>query len=91
MLDRIQKNFLSTRARQTSVWILFLLPAVLVYIVFMAGPLFDSLRLSLYTGQGYTPTQFVGCKTTLTFSPTHCGANAFWERSGIPGSSLLST
>ncbi|HPH97404.1 MAG TPA: sugar ABC transporter permease [Anaerolineaceae bacterium] len=41
-------------------WVLFLLPALLVYIVFMAGPLFDSLRLSLYTGEGYTPTQFVG-------------------------------
>ncbi len=39
MLDRIQKNFLSTRTRQTGAWILFLLPAVLVYIVFMAGPL----------------------------------------------------
>lgn len=65
MLDRIQKNFLSTRARQTSVWILFLLPAVLVYIVFMAGPLFDSLRLSLYTGQGYTPTQFVGLQNYI--------------------------
>jgi raffinose/stachyose/melibiose transport system permease protein len=26
----------------------------------MAAPLFDSLRLSLYTGQGYTPTKFVG-------------------------------
>lgn len=65
MLDRIQKNFLSTSARQTSVWILFLLPAVLVYIVFMAGPLFDSLRLSLYTGQGYTPTQFVGLQNYI--------------------------
>src|SRR5687768_5018371 len=41
-------------------WFLFLLPALLVYIVFMAAPLFDSLRLSLYTGDGYTPTTFVG-------------------------------
>ncbi len=65
MLDRIQKNFLSTRTRQTGAWILFLLPAVLVYIVFMAGPLFDSLRLSLYTGQGYTPTRFVGLQNYI--------------------------
>jgi raffinose/stachyose/melibiose transport system permease protein len=65
MLDRIQKNFFSTSAKQTGTWILFLLPAVLVYIVFMAGPLFDSLRLSLYTGQGYTPTQFVGLQNYI--------------------------
>jgi len=65
MLDRIQKNFFSTHARQTGTWILFLLPAVLVYVVFMAGPLFDSLRLSLYTGQGYTPTQFVGLQNYI--------------------------
>jgi raffinose/stachyose/melibiose transport system permease protein len=32
----------------------------LIYLTFMAVPLFDSLRLSLYTGQGYTPTKFVG-------------------------------
>src|SRR5512138_1230071 len=65
MLNRIQKNFFSTHARQTNVWILFLLPAVLVYIIFMAGPLFDSLRLSLYTGEGYTPTQFVGLQNYI--------------------------
>jgi raffinose/stachyose/melibiose transport system permease protein len=46
--------------KQQGIWILFILPAVLVYIVFMAGPLFDSLRLSLYTGEGYNPTKFVG-------------------------------
>src|SRR5437899_3027422 len=47
-------------ARQGGTWILFLLPALAVYIIFMAAPLFDSLRLSLYTGKGYTPTTFVG-------------------------------
>ena len=41
-------------------WMLFLLPALTIYIAFMAGPLFDSLRLSLYTGEGYNPTKFVG-------------------------------
>jgi raffinose/stachyose/melibiose transport system permease protein len=45
---------------QKGQWFLFLLPALAVYIVFMAAPLLDSLRLSLYTGQGYTPTTFVG-------------------------------
>jgi raffinose/stachyose/melibiose transport system permease protein len=51
--------------RQQGTWILFLLPAILVYIVFMAGPLFDSLRLSLYTGEGYNPTKFVGLQNYI--------------------------
>lgn len=46
--------------RQEITWILFLLPALAIYITFMAGPLFDSLRLSLYQGEGYNPTRFVG-------------------------------
>lgn len=46
-------------ARRTP-WVLFTLPALLVYIVFMAFPLFNSMRLSFYTGTGLVPTQFVG-------------------------------
>ncbi len=41
-------------------WVLFLIPALLIYTVFMAFPLFNSMRLSLYTGQGLTPDRFVG-------------------------------
>ena len=41
-------------------WLLFLLPAVLVYLFFMAGPLLNSIRLSFYTGTGFTPERFVG-------------------------------
>ena len=50
----------SVHNRKKITWILFLLPAVSVYLIFMAAPLFDSLRLSLYTGEGYSPTTFVG-------------------------------
>lgn len=46
--------------RHKITWILFLLPALVIYLTFMAGPLFDSLRLSLFTGEGYNPTKFVG-------------------------------
>jgi raffinose/stachyose/melibiose transport system permease protein len=53
-------GFLNPKNRLTLTWVLFLLPALLVYLTFMAGPLFDSLRLSLYTGEGYNPTEFVG-------------------------------
>lgn len=41
-------------------WVLFLVPAVVVYTVFMAFPLFNSMRLSLYQGKGLTPETYVG-------------------------------
>lgn len=41
-------------------WVLFLVPAVVVYTVFMAFPLFNSMRLSLYQGRGLTPETYVG-------------------------------
>ncbi|MEW6403237.1 MAG: sugar ABC transporter permease [Chloroflexota bacterium] len=53
-------RILSTEARSRLTWALFLLPAIIIYVTFMAGPLFDSLRLSLYQGEGYNPTKFVG-------------------------------
>ena len=58
-MTRAQEIF-SVKNRQKITWLLFLLPAVAMYLVFMAGPLFDSLRLSLYQGKGYDPTTFVG-------------------------------
>ena len=53
-------GLLSNENRRKITWVLFLLPALIIYLTFMAGPLFDSLRLSLYTGEGYNPTKFVG-------------------------------
>lgn len=41
-------------------WILFLIPALVVYTIFMAFPLFNSMRLSLYQGEGLTPDHYVG-------------------------------
>jgi len=55
-----RKGLVRNFNRSTLTWILFLLPALFVYLTFMAGPLFDSLRLSLYTGEGYNPTKYVG-------------------------------
>lgn len=37
-----------------------MLPALILYTLFMAYPLLNSIRLSLYTGQGIIPNQFVG-------------------------------
>ncbi|MCG8570455.1 MAG: sugar ABC transporter permease [Spirochaetes bacterium] len=42
------------------VWVIYILPAFLVYFIFMAFPLFNSMRLSLYTGDGLIPDIFVG-------------------------------
>ncbi|MDD4573750.1 MAG: sugar ABC transporter permease, partial [Sphaerochaeta sp.] len=41
-------------------WFLYLIPALLFYVVFMAYPLIDSLRLSLYTGNNPQTRSFVG-------------------------------
>lgn len=42
------------------IWLLFLLPALLIYLRFMALPLFNSLGLSFFQGAGLTPERFVG-------------------------------
>lgn len=42
------------------VWLLFALPALLVYIVFMAVPVINSMRLSFFSGSGYSLNNFVG-------------------------------
>lgn len=41
-------------------WFFFTIPALVVYVWFMAFPLFNSMRLSLYTGTGLVPSKFVG-------------------------------
>lgn len=62
MLGNIFDILFHSNTWKNAKWLLFLLPALVMYIVFMAAPLFDSLRLSLYTGEGYTPTTFVGLR-----------------------------
>jgi raffinose/stachyose/melibiose transport system permease protein len=62
---RIYSSIFGVETRRAGMWLLFLLPALLVYVVFMAGPLFDSLRLSLYTGEGLTPTTYVGLQNYI--------------------------
>jgi len=45
---------------KNSGWILYLVPALLFYVLFMAWPLLDSLRLSLYTGAAGPGRSFAG-------------------------------
>jgi raffinose/stachyose/melibiose transport system permease protein len=58
--EKKKVSLFSQERRSQLTWLLFLLPALIIYLTFMAGPLFDSLRLSLYQGEGYNPTKFVG-------------------------------
>lgn len=41
-------------------WLAWILPALAVYLVFMAWPLLNSLRLSFYTGSGFHLDRFAG-------------------------------
>jgi raffinose/stachyose/melibiose transport system permease protein len=41
-------------------WLWWIAPALAVYVVFMAWPLFNSLRLSFYTGTGFQLNNFIG-------------------------------
>jgi len=65
LAKKLYGTFLSQEARRKMVWLIFLFPALAVYLVFMAAPLLDSLRLSLYTGTGLTPTKFVGLQNFI--------------------------
>jgi len=42
------------------VWLLFALPAIAVYTAFMAFPVVNSMRLSFFSGSGYSLDNFVG-------------------------------
>lgn len=52
-------------ASRRRTWFLFLMPALLIYIAFMAFPLINSMRLSFYTGEGLSPDRFVGLENYL--------------------------
>ncbi|NMB00579.1 MAG: sugar ABC transporter permease [Firmicutes bacterium] len=46
-------------------WFYFTVPALVIYLWFMAFPLFNSMRLSFYTGSGLIPSQFVGLQNYI--------------------------
>jgi raffinose/stachyose/melibiose transport system permease protein len=82
----------SAKVRKESafLWLLFALPALVVYTIFMAFPVVNSMRLSFFTGSGSTLTNFVGFDNYLRlFTDPEISArffNAFgnsWEFFGI--------
>lgn len=52
-------------------WLLYILPGLIVYLIFMALPLFQSLRLSFFTGSGFQLDTYVGIDNyrRLIFDP----------------------
>jgi raffinose/stachyose/melibiose transport system permease protein len=65
----------SIAAKNRIIWVLFLLPALVIYVLFMAIPLLSSIRLSLFTGEGIVPKTFVGLTNfeTLLKNPIWSG------------------
>jgi raffinose/stachyose/melibiose transport system permease protein len=62
--------------------LVFVLPAVLVYSVFLALPLLDSLLSSLYAGAAGGETTFVGLDNFVSLFTSDLYAPAFWRALG---------
>jgi raffinose/stachyose/melibiose transport system permease protein len=78
------------RKESGALWLLFALPALMVYLAFMAVPVVNSMRLSFFSGSGYALDNFVGFDNYIKlFSDPETSArffNAFknnWEFFGI--------
>ena len=62
-------------------WILYILPAMLVYVVFMAYPMIDSIRLSFYSGTTST-RDFVGFANYVRLFTDPVVSTRFWNAFG---------
>jgi len=62
-------------------WIWYVVPALLVYVVFMAYPLIDSVRLSLYTGTAGA-REFVGLANYTRLFTDSVVSERFWNALG---------
>jgi raffinose/stachyose/melibiose transport system permease protein len=62
MLNRVLRAMGLTgdwQASRRRAWFAFLIPALVIYTLFMAYPLINSMRLSFYTGTGLRPDKYV--------------------------------
>lgn len=62
-------------------WILYILPAMLFYVVFMAYPMIDSIRLSFYSGTTGT-REFVGFANYVRLFTDPVISTRFWNAFG---------
>lgn len=63
-------------------WFLYLFPALIVYTGFMALPLLNSLRLSFFTGSGFTLDIFVGFENYIKLFTDPNTSQRFWGAFG---------
>ncbi len=63
-------------------WIIYLIPALVIYTTFMAFPLFDSVRLSFFRSGSYVSRDFVGFDNYLRLLLDKENALRFWSAFG---------
>jgi len=63
-------------------WIWYLLPALLIYTVFMAYPLLDSIKLSFYSGTTSGNRVFVGFSNYITLFTDAEKSARYWDAFG---------
>ncbi|MDR1866754.1 MAG: sugar ABC transporter permease [Treponema sp.] len=75
MLKKIKKN-------TVMMWFPYIAPALFIYVFFMAWPLLDSLRLSLYTGSAGTGRHFVGLNNFKNLFTVENYSQRYWGAFG---------
>jgi raffinose/stachyose/melibiose transport system permease protein len=63
-------------------WLWWIVPALAVYLVFMAWPLINSLRLSFYTGTGFKLDNFIGFDNYKRLFGGGDDSTRFWNAFG---------
>jgi raffinose/stachyose/melibiose transport system permease protein len=63
-------------------WLPYILPALFFYVLFMAWPLLDSLRLSLYTGSSVSGRSFAGLRNFRELFTRTAHAERYWAAFG---------
>ena len=73
--------------RSKKIFVFFLLPALIIYVVFMLYPLLSSLGLSFFSWNGYGAKTFVGMDNYVTLFTDPAYSDRFWgalKNSGSP-------
>lgn len=78
-MNRLQKA--SSLSPKGYYWMLYVIPALLFYVVFMAYPLLDSMRISLFEGFSHNRT-FVGLSNYIELFTDAERSERFWNAFG---------
>jgi raffinose/stachyose/melibiose transport system permease protein len=74
-----QRNSITPKGRY---WILYLLPALFFYVIFMAWPLLDSLRLGFFTGNTPATRRFIGFGNYVKLFTDETSRTRYWGAFG---------